>query len=159
MATEDLRERIRRGDLEALADPALSLHLLADGPTAGWWHEGVVACAAKVQRRCSWQLSGEQLADVFDQWAAEARFSRRTGKGWDVQLRYISEQPSTTSRWEALQRLVGGLLEELHPPEQQAWALRFTRRLQAATADRSPEIEVALTLLEHYSPPGVALPP
>jgi hypothetical protein len=42
---DDLRERIRRGDLSALADPALPLLLLADGPTAEWWEEGSERCA------------------------------------------------------------------------------------------------------------------
>jgi hypothetical protein len=36
---DDLRERIRRGDLAALADPSLPLHLLAE-PEAEWWQFG-----------------------------------------------------------------------------------------------------------------------
>jgi hypothetical protein len=46
----DLRERIRKGDVEALLDPALSLHLLGDGPTADWWHEGALLCARSLIR-------------------------------------------------------------------------------------------------------------
>ena len=46
----DFRDRIRAGDLAALADPALPLHLLADGPTAEWWREGCEPCARTLNR-------------------------------------------------------------------------------------------------------------
>ena len=42
---DSLPDRIRRGDLAALADPALPLHLLADGPGAEWWAQGSERCA------------------------------------------------------------------------------------------------------------------
>jgi hypothetical protein len=47
-ATADIRARVRHGDLTALTDPALPLHLLAEGPESWWWLD-VVWCGA---RRC-----------------------------------------------------------------------------------------------------------
>jgi hypothetical protein len=53
---DDLCERIRAGDADALLDPAFELHLLADGPRADWWREGAEKCAKKLVGLLIWRL-------------------------------------------------------------------------------------------------------
>ncbi len=51
MTADDLRARIRAGELAALSDPALPLHLLADGPGVDWWRTGCYLALKRLQAR------------------------------------------------------------------------------------------------------------
>ena len=65
---DEVRERVRQGELDALSDPSFLLHLLADGPTAGWWLEGI--------EQCAWTIVADLAPSVsdFDYWSAQQGF-------------------------------------------------------------------------------------
>jgi hypothetical protein len=67
---DDLRERVVAGDLDALLDPALELHLLANVPTAFWWSEAVRSCAHSLNSKLV-PLVLERDCDAMFDWKAE----------------------------------------------------------------------------------------
>lgn len=141
MLTEDFRHRVRMGDLAALADPALPLHLLADGPGAEWWQEGRKQAAVTVRNRLLECLSGSQAASALLAWAA----------AWG--LRLAVEQVALVDR--SPKADAGPFVESLR------WCTRdltvtnrldLARRLRALLPSAPPEIDAALAVLERYAP-------
>lgn len=65
----DLRERLRSGEVAALLDPALPLHLLAE-PEADWWLDGAAGCARRLIVQCYDAVEAYTPAlRVFERWA------------------------------------------------------------------------------------------
>ncbi len=138
----DLRSRIQRGDLAALTDPALPLHLLAE-LEARWWREGRLACCAKLYKSLAQALTGAQVANVLEAWAPAWRANLHATGLAELRLLPIASE----------RRLTRVVASVLHVPGMPWGAARLDlyRRLRALLPSAPPEIDAALAILERYA--------
>jgi hypothetical protein len=92
MTAEELRERLQRGDLDALLDPSFLLHLLGDGPFAEWWAEGIRPCFDSVHWGYASALDQTVAARTVVQWAREVLENRHMDLVNEMVKRFLDEQ-------------------------------------------------------------------
>jgi hypothetical protein len=155
----DLPKRLWLGDLGALQDPALPLHLLAE-PDAEWWREGARACARVLLRALWAQVPARTPAlHVLERWAHRSldlaevsadRWVRRTVDQWVCAGHRITDPRLDPG--EVLEQTVASVLDAVRDRHLALRRLVTLAHSLHALAGSLPGLGAPLAVLGRYVP-------
>jgi hypothetical protein len=140
-------------NLSALHNPALPLHLLADGTTARWWTRGVEWACKGILEQLGPALPPAAAAAAFEAWGTHLVAGKGDLPGeWERQVRRLRETTNPKDMgWRCSDLLGIGLMTVPYasvPP----LALTIVRRLRALLPSAPADVDQALEVLSRYVP-------